>query len=109
MLLSLLINSAPIIVAHNSPDYRVENVYANDLSVAFNDVDLCLRIKEAGFYNVWTPYAEMYHYESASRGYEDTPEKQARFSAPIIVAHNSPDYRVENVYANAQPLRLSRR
>lgn len=54
------------------------------LSVAFNDVDLCLRIQEQGFYNVWTPYAEMYHYESATRGYEDTPEKQARFSKEVI-------------------------
>jgi len=54
-----------------------------NLSVAFNDVDLCLRIKEQGFYNVWTPYAEMYHYESASRGYEDTPEKQARFNKEV--------------------------
>ncbi|MGR9052553.1 MAG: glycosyltransferase [Gammaproteobacteria bacterium] len=53
------------------------------LTVAFNDVDLCLRIREQGYWNVWTPYAQMYHYESASRGYEDTPEKQARFSKEI--------------------------
>ena len=54
-----------------------------NLSVAFNDVDFCLRIQEQGFYNVWTPYAELYHYESATRGYEDTPEKQARFSQEV--------------------------
>ncbi len=54
-----------------------------NLSVAFNDVDLCLRIQEAGYWNVWTPYAEMYHYESATRGYEDTPEKQARFTGEV--------------------------
>ncbi|MEE9338679.1 MAG: glycosyltransferase [Methylococcaceae bacterium] len=54
-----------------------------NLSVAFNDVDLCLRIHEQGFSNVWTPYAEMYHYESATRGYEDTPEKQARFNKEV--------------------------
>ncbi|MDF1584481.1 MAG: glycosyltransferase [Methyloprofundus sp.] len=54
-----------------------------NLSVAFNDVDFCLRIREQGFYNVWTPYAELYHYESATRGYEDTPEKQARFSQEV--------------------------
>ena len=54
-----------------------------NLSVAFNDVDLCLRIREKGYVNVWTPYAEMYHYESATRGYEDTPEKQARFAKEI--------------------------
>ena len=54
-----------------------------NLAVAFNDVDLCLRIQEQGFYNVWTPYAEMYHYESATRGYEDTPEKQQRFNNEV--------------------------
>ncbi|GAW86674.1 conserved hypothetical protein [Bathymodiolus platifrons methanotrophic gill symbiont] len=54
-----------------------------NLAVAFNDVDFCLRIQEQGYQNVWTPYAELYHYESASRGYEDTPEKQARFNSEI--------------------------
>ncbi len=48
-------------------------------AVAFNDVDFCLRIREAGYLIVWTPYAEAYHYESKSRGLEDTPEKQQRF------------------------------
>ena len=51
----------------------------DNLKVAFNDVDLCLKIREAGYRNIWTPYAELYHHESASRGYEDTPEKQSRF------------------------------
>jgi GT2 family glycosyltransferase len=50
-----------------------------NLAVAFNDVDLCLRIMEKGYRNVWTPYAELYHYESASRGYEETHRKLARF------------------------------
>ena len=49
-------------------------------AVAFNDVDLCLRIRKAGYLIVWTPYAELYHYESKSRGYEDTPEKMERFN-----------------------------
>lgn len=47
--------------------------------VAFNDVDLCLKVRQAGYLVVWTPYAEAYHYESKSRGYEDTPEKIKRF------------------------------
>ena len=51
------------------------------LAVAFNDVDLCLRIQAAGYRNLYTPYAELYHHESASRGYEDTPEKMQRFQA----------------------------
>lgn len=47
--------------------------------VALNDVDFCLRVRAAGYRNVWTPYAEMNHHESATRGYEDNPEKIARF------------------------------
>ncbi len=52
-------------------------------AVAFNDVDLCLRIREAGYLIVWTPYAELYHFESKSRGYEDTAEKRTRFKGEI--------------------------
>ncbi|MBW0146836.1 glycosyltransferase [Marinobacter arenosus] len=51
-----------------------------DLSVAFNDVDFCLKLKAIGLRNVWTPYALLYHHESATRGYEDNPEKVARFN-----------------------------
>ncbi len=50
-----------------------------DLVVAFNDVDFCLKIRDRGYLIVYTPYAKLYHYESLSRGYEDNPEKQARF------------------------------
>ena len=53
-------------------------------AVAFNDVDLCMRIRKAGYLIVWTPYAELYHYESKSRGLEDTVEKQERFSKEIM-------------------------
>ena len=49
------------------------------LAIACNDVDFCLRILNAGYYNVFTPYVEAYHWESSSRGYEDTPEKKVRF------------------------------
>ncbi len=48
------------------------------LPVAFNDIDFCLRVRAAGHRNVWTPYAELVHHESMSRGLEDTPEKLAR-------------------------------
>jgi glycosyltransferase involved in cell wall biosynthesis len=48
------------------------------LTIAFNDIDLCLKIRQAGYRNLWTPFAEMYHYESMSRGPEDTLEKVAR-------------------------------
>ncbi|MCD8074088.1 MAG: glycosyltransferase family 2 protein [Lachnospiraceae bacterium] len=51
--------------------------------VALNDVDLCLRIREKGYLIVMDPNVELYHYESKSRGYEDTPEKQERFQKEI--------------------------
>lgn len=50
-----------------------------NLEVAFNDVDFCLKVREAGYRNIWTPHAELYHYESISRGHEDSPEKKVRF------------------------------
>ena len=53
-----------------------------EFTVAFNDVDFCLRIRQAGWRIVWTPYAELYHYESKSRGSdEQDPVKKARFDA----------------------------
>ncbi len=51
-----------------------------DLAVAYNDVDFCLKLRQLGLRNVWTPFAELYHHESATRGYETTPEKKARFA-----------------------------
>lgn len=63
--------------------WQVNGFDAENLAVAFNDTDLCLRIGEAGYRNVWTPYAELYHHESASRGSEESPEKQARFAREI--------------------------
>ena len=52
-------------------------------AVAFNDVDFCMRVAARGYHNLWTPYAELYHHESASRGYENTPKKRARFMMEI--------------------------
>lgn len=52
-------------------------------AVAFNDIDFCLRVAARGYRNLWTPYAQLYHHESASRGYEDTPEKVARFMREV--------------------------
>jgi GT2 family glycosyltransferase len=54
-----------------------------DLAVAFNDIDFCLRVRAAGYRNLWTPFAEFYHHESASRGKEDTPERQQRFAREV--------------------------
>jgi len=52
-----------------------------DLTIAFNDVDYCLRAREAGYLVVYTPNAVLRHHESKSRGYEDNAEKQQRFAA----------------------------
>jgi O-antigen biosynthesis protein len=53
------------------------------LAVAFNDVDFCIRIREAGYNIIWTPHAELYHYESQSRGYDTTPEQERRAAAEV--------------------------
>jgi glycosyltransferase involved in cell wall biosynthesis len=55
----------------------------NNLAVAFNDVDLCLKIKEKGYRNVWTPYALLFHHESISRGSDEAPERVKRFQSEI--------------------------
>ena len=57
--------------------------FEEQLSVAFNDVDLCLRLREKGCLVVYNPYAELYHYESKSRGAEDSKEKVRRFQSEI--------------------------
>jgi hypothetical protein len=51
---------------------------AHAFPVAFNDVDLCLKLRKQGKSIIWTPYARLLHAESASRGHEDTPQKRAR-------------------------------
>jgi O-antigen biosynthesis protein len=54
-----------------------------ELAVAFNDVDFCLRVREAGYRNIWTPHAELYHHESASRGNDMDPDKFQRFTSEV--------------------------
>ena len=61
-----------------------------DLTVAFNDVDFCLKVNAAGYRNVWTPFAELYHHESVSRGKDDKdPLKIKRFQAEIAYMHKT--------------------
>ena len=83
------------------------------LTVAFNDVDLCLKVRKAGYYIVYDPYVEAYHYESKSRGQEDSEEKVRRFQTEIeymrtewndILRYGDPYYnpnfsRVKNDYS----------
>ena len=55
--------------------YEEVGGFDSKFAVAFNDVDLCLKIRKAGYLIVYDPYAELIHYESKARGYEDTEEK----------------------------------
>lgn len=67
------------------PRHVYEEVHGLDESfeVAFNDVDLCMRIRKNGYLIVFTPYAELYHYESKSRGNDDTRKKRQRFVSEV--------------------------
>lgn len=55
----------------------------NELAVACSDVDLCLRAARQGQRSLWTPHARLYHHESATRGYDTTPEKNARLASEV--------------------------
>ena len=57
--------------------------FSEDLAVAFNDIDYCMKIRSLNKLVVYAPYALFYHYESKSRGLEDTPEKVERFNREI--------------------------
>jgi glycosyltransferase involved in cell wall biosynthesis len=67
-----------------------------NLTVAFNDIDFCLRVLELGYRNLWTPFAELYHHESATRGPEVTPEKQRRFQREISYMRSRWPHMLEN-------------
>ncbi len=62
---------------------EVDGLDETNLTVAFNDVDFCLKLREKGYRNIWTPYAELYHHESATRGAEDTPAKMERAAREV--------------------------
>ena len=80
---------------------ELQGLNEDQLKVAFNDVDFCLRAREAGYLNLFTPHCEAYHHESISRGAEDSPDKLARFQREIdymktrhaqILANGDPYY-----------------
>ncbi len=81
--------------------FRELHGLSENLAVAFNDVDFCLRAREAGYLVVYDPAVQLYHYESKSRGYETTPEKIRRFQKEIdifkerhqdVLEHGDPYY-----------------
>ena len=63
--------------------YEAVGGLTEDYRVAFNDIDYCLKVRKLGKLVVYNPYAELYHYESKSRGLEDTPEKVQRFNSEV--------------------------
>ena len=63
--------------------YEQVNGLDESFAVAFNDVDFCVRVREAGYTNVFTPFAQLYHYESKSRGLDESPAKRKRFASEV--------------------------
>jgi O-antigen biosynthesis protein len=72
--------TAACLVVRRSTFLEVGGLNEVELKVAFNDVDFCLRVRELGYRNMWTPYAELVHHESATRGSDEAPEKRLRFA-----------------------------
>ena len=70
-----------------------------NLGVGLNDVDFCLKLRERGYLNIYTPYCEAYHHESVSRGYEDTPENMARFNKEKVYFQ----WKWKDLLANGDP------
>lgn len=75
--------TAACLLVRKSVYDEVGGLNEEHLTIAFNDVDLCLKVQEAGYRNVFTPRAELYHHESISRGHEDTNEKRVRFQREV--------------------------
>ena len=63
--------------------------FNEQLAVAYNDVDFCLKLQQQGYHNIWLPHVKLYHYESQTRTPEDTPEKQQRISQEIAYMENT--------------------
>lgn len=76
------------LVVRKASFFAVGGLDEANLVVAFNDIDFCLKLLAAGYRNVFTPYAQLYHHESLSRGHDDTPEKQALFLQEFHVMRN---------------------
>ncbi|MGO4546878.1 glycosyltransferase [Paenibacillus sp. 2TAB23] len=76
--------------------YNEVGGFEEELQVAFNDVDFCLKIWDKGYRNIWLPQVRLYHYESKSRGHEDTPAKQKRFHGEIQWMRDRWSYILDN-------------
>lgn len=74
--------------------------FEEKLAVAYNDVDLCMKFLEKGYVNVFTPFAELYHHESKTRGQENTPEKEERFKKEVEIFESRWGKDIEDPYYN---------
>lgn len=83
--------------------------FEEKLAVAFNDVDFCLKVRHAGYLVVYDPYAELYHHESKTRGYENTEAKKRRFQEEIeyMRRHWMPDILRDPYYNENLSLKAS--
>jgi GT2 family glycosyltransferase len=79
-----------------------------NLEVAFNDVDLCLRLGELGYWIVWTPFAELIHYESQSRGSDRAKKNRARFAREVKYMRQRWSDRLDDDPFYSQNLELER-
>ena len=77
--------TAACLVMRRAVFNEVGGLDEEQLKVAFNDVDLCLRVRKAGYLVVWTPHAELYHLESVSRGLDTAPDKIERIKGEVQV------------------------
>jgi GT2 family glycosyltransferase len=59
--------------------------FDEQFAVAFNDVDLCMKVRKFGYFILWTPFADAYHFESKSRGLDNLPQKQKRFQQEVLL------------------------
>ncbi|HHZ10645.1 MAG TPA: glycosyltransferase [Rhizobiales bacterium] len=78
---------------------KVGGLNDRDLTVAYNDVDFCLRVRAAGYVNVWTPFAELYHLESLSRGSDRSRENARRYADEVAYMHLRWDLRSDPYYS----------
>lgn len=83
LLQTLTAVTAACLLVRKSLYQSIGGLNEHNLSVAFNDVDFCIRLTRAGYRTVWTPFAQLYHHESVSRGNDLDADKVARFKSEV--------------------------
>lgn len=91
--------TAACLVVRKTVYEEVGGLNERDLTVAYNDVDFCLRVRAAGYSNVWTPFAELYHLESLSRGSDRSADKARRYADEVAYMHRHWDLRSDPFYS----------